>query len=225
VQNGPFADARLSVSDWNEWTTVPKVLGSYEAELHPTIEDLCEVDYDRIINIGAAEGYYAVGMALRQQSALVYAFEASDQLREQCALNSRINGAEERICIQGRCGVSDLKDIVSEEPGTDLIICDCEGQELGLLHGEIISLLTNTDLLVEIHETVATEERKESATEILTRRFRPTHKITMIPARLRTAERYSALNSLYWDEKPLAISEHRRRSKGWLLMKPEEKTA
>jgi len=38
----------------------PKFLGVYELELHPTIELACNTTFDRIIDIGCAEGYTAV---------------------------------------------------------------------------------------------------------------------------------------------------------------------
>ena len=221
VQNGPFRGVRLSVSDWDEWTTAPKVVGSYEAELHPTIKSICEIDYEQIINIGAAEGYYAVGLALIQRDAFVHAFEGVSHLREQCALNARAHGVEERIKILGECDPVNLKQLLLEKSGRKLVVCDCEGQELEILSGELLELLTGTDLLVEVHETAACKNQPESAVEILTRRFRSTHSVTMIPTRNRKTESYAALNSLEWDEKPIVLSEHRRQSKGWLLIQAQ----
>src|SRR5436190_882004 len=42
---------------------VTKLLGSYENELHPFIQQLGANKYTEIIDIGCAEGYYAVGLA------------------------------------------------------------------------------------------------------------------------------------------------------------------
>jgi hypothetical protein len=43
---------------------IPKLLGCYEAELHGVIACALNTTYDTIIDIGCAEGYYAVGLAL-----------------------------------------------------------------------------------------------------------------------------------------------------------------
>src|SRR5262245_56331762 len=37
----------------------PKLLGTYERELHPVLERICKEPYEGIVNIGCAEGYYA----------------------------------------------------------------------------------------------------------------------------------------------------------------------
>src|SRR5688500_985732 len=42
---------------------VPKLLGSYECELHGALEQVIQGDYEQVVDIGAADGYYAVGLA------------------------------------------------------------------------------------------------------------------------------------------------------------------
>ena len=54
---------------------VPKLIGSYEEEVHPIIEEIIRRRYSIVVNIGCAEGYYAVGFALRIPDAIVYAFD------------------------------------------------------------------------------------------------------------------------------------------------------
>ena len=46
----------------------PKLIGSYEKELCPTLARLLEKNYSEIIDTGCAEGYYAVGLALKTNS-------------------------------------------------------------------------------------------------------------------------------------------------------------
>src|SRR5262245_45426434 len=62
VQHGPFKG--LAYFDETVWGSItPKWLGSYEAELHPAIEEIISRPYETIIDVGCAEGYYAVGLA------------------------------------------------------------------------------------------------------------------------------------------------------------------
>ena len=64
VQMGPFAGMEF-LSNVLEGCYIPKLLGTYEMELHPTWIRLRQLrKYRTIIDIGAAEGYYAVGLAL-----------------------------------------------------------------------------------------------------------------------------------------------------------------
>ena len=64
VLSGPFAGmAMLPESSWGDGDLAPKLLGCYEAELHPAIAKAISRKPKNIVNIGCAEGYYAVGMA------------------------------------------------------------------------------------------------------------------------------------------------------------------
>ena len=68
VSQGPFQGMRyLALAYCSE--VLPKLVGTYECELIPGIEAICQAGCDRIVDIGAAEGYYAVGMALRNPGA------------------------------------------------------------------------------------------------------------------------------------------------------------
>ena len=50
----------------------PLLAGSYEAELHDVLEDVIVERPSRIIDVGCAEGYYAVGLAMRCPDAAVF---------------------------------------------------------------------------------------------------------------------------------------------------------
>lgn len=65
VRRGPFAGLRYPSHDAVGSSLWPKLLGSYEAELAPTFEALCATPYRTVVDVGAAEGYYAVGLGLR----------------------------------------------------------------------------------------------------------------------------------------------------------------
>ena len=64
VQGGPFAGMTYvrGVSCAN---TISRLLGSYEAELHPVVEQVISRSYPTVIDVGCAEGYYAIGLARR----------------------------------------------------------------------------------------------------------------------------------------------------------------
>src|SRR5258708_2693479 len=74
VLQGPFVGMYTRVRAYCS-AMLPKILGTYEREIADAIETICQAGCDRIIDIGAAEGYYAVGMALRNTKAQVIAFE------------------------------------------------------------------------------------------------------------------------------------------------------
>jgi hypothetical protein len=104
VQTGPFTGLRyprLGV------LRVPglgaRLLGSYEVELHPVIETLIATRPPLVVNIGAPDGYYAVGMALRCERAQVLAYEPEPYRSRVCAMPARMNGVADRVEHRGLC--------------------------------------------------------------------------------------------------------------------------
>ena len=75
VLSGPFKGMRYPLRSSGQGGLLPKLLGTYERELSPAIERLISDRPTLVVNVGAAEGYYAVGLALRAPQAQVIAFE------------------------------------------------------------------------------------------------------------------------------------------------------
>jgi len=100
VLYGPFPGLLYpeAVSVGSEW--LPKILGTYESELHHTIEALCARGYTTIINIGAGEGYYAVGLARRIHQSKVFAFETDPLGQELCRKMAEMNQVGGRVMLR-----------------------------------------------------------------------------------------------------------------------------
>jgi hypothetical protein len=81
VVSGPFMRMRYLTRGFAS-AFAAKVLGTYEKELHGVIAAIMLVPFKRIIDVGAAEGYYAVGFALAHPaSPPIIAFEQQDMGR------------------------------------------------------------------------------------------------------------------------------------------------
>ena len=77
VQTGPFAGMKYVCQSTG--ALCPKLLGCYESELHPAIAKAISRQPKNIINVGCAEGYYAIGMARAKGGAAdTYEADASD---------------------------------------------------------------------------------------------------------------------------------------------------
>ncbi|MGI8527335.1 MAG: hypothetical protein ACR2K5_14395 [Pseudolabrys sp.] len=100
VQSGPFKGMRF-VERSAEGCHVPKLLGSYERELHPYLEAAIKRGYRHVVNIGMAEGYYAVGMALRMTAAQVHVFDINEEARKVCTNVAALNGVTDRVSVGG----------------------------------------------------------------------------------------------------------------------------
>ena len=155
VVGGPFRGLRYPSAQPYGSALLPKFLGSYESELHPVLEAMLANEYTAIVDIGCAEGYYAVGLGLRLPHADIYAFDINAHARKLCAEMARLNGLDRRIRIGALCDQAALKSIPLGNKA--LVISDCEGYESVLFTKEIAEHLSRHDVIVETHDFIDIE--------------------------------------------------------------------
>jgi hypothetical protein len=209
VQSGPFKGMRF-VERSAEGCHVPKLLGSYEQELHPYIEAAIGRGYRHVINIGMAEGYYAVGMAMRLPSAQVHAFDVDDNARSVCREVAAINAVADRLQIGG---LFKGEDFAGYPAGETLVICDIEGGEEELLDPARFPALLGFDLIVELHELL-----KPGLVAAFRSRFEATHDIRIVPHAGRDVKLPDLFNTLGHLDQLLAVWEWRSGPTPWAVM-------
>ena len=159
VRSGPFKGMKYPAAEAAGSALTPKLLGSYECELHPLIERLIARGYDDVIDVGCAEGYYATGMAMRLPQARVHAYDTSETARALCSAMVKLNGVAGRVSIQTTCTPETL--ITFPKPGRTLVIVDCESYEKVLFTPSVCDALKGCDVLIEMHDfldvTISTE--------------------------------------------------------------------
>jgi hypothetical protein len=214
VTSGPFAGLRYvegAVGAPHVADCLPaKLLGSYEKELHPAIEWAIQTGFSTIVNVGAADGYYAVGLALRMPEARVHAFEVDDGRRDLCGELARVNGVAERVETAGACDPEWLAALEDD----CLLIMDCEGCEVSLLGPNQAANLAGSALIVELHDFI--DSRSSSAADA----FRGTHGVELIDAVPRHSGEFPELEFLGWKNRELAVSEVRSHPTRWLVATP-----
>ena len=211
VAAGPFAGMRYITRSCGS-ALAPKIIGSYEYELHAAIEGLIAGDYERIIDIGCAEGYYAVGLAWRKRIPVV-AYDSSAEARACLAELAGLNGVSSLIDGRGTCDTEELESFSGQRV---FLICDIEGAEGHLLDPTRAPALLGFDLLVEVHDGATSTALHDA----LVSRFEPTHTIETIRFRGRDG---SEASSLTWvntsDFRLSAVDERRRLGIEWMLIK------
>lgn len=213
VLNGPFRGMRyLNESVWGSIT--PKWIGSYEHELWPVISKILARSYRRIIDVGCAEGYYAVGLARAFPEADVFAYDLDPVSRAQATRLWELNGKPGAFHLERWCD----HEALNEKSGPEsLIVCDIEGGEMKLLDPARCATLAETDVLVEVHQTGKAGVKENAA--ILEARFCETHRIVQVwtTTEIPPLENVDAL-----DEEALlkACQEGRPYPQVWLWMSP-----
>jgi hypothetical protein len=189
-----------------------KLLGCFERELHPAIERAISAGYSTFVNVGAAEGYYAVGLALRVPDSRVYAFEIDEERRELCREIARANGVEDRVEILGECDA----DWFARLDADCFALVDCEGCEIGLLAPEQAASLSKSELVVELHDFI---DPRSSAS--IAESFSRTHDYEYVAATPRHSSEFPELDEIFgWKNRELAISELRAYPMGWAVLTP-----
>lgn len=175
VLSGPFKGMDYSLRA-SEGSRTARLIGAYEASLHPVIEEIIARAPDIIIDIGSAEGYYAVGMARRLPQTRVLARDASAKAQNLCRKLAEINGVADRVEVGG---LFDHADFALCQTAKTVVICDIEGAEDQLLDPTAAPGLLHADILVECHPATA-----ENLVDRLKARFSPSHHIRQIDRKL-----------------------------------------
>jgi len=217
VRSGPFVGMRYAADSVGS-AYIPKLLGIYETELTAEVENICRHRPGLIVDIGAAEGYYAVGLAMRNPQAKITAFEMNPQgqaaLREMAALNRVSN----RIEVRGKCEPADLAATLGDSP-RPIVVCDVEGYEATLLDPKVVLALTKAAILVELHDFIV-----PGITDELKRRFKTTHTIKHIWQKPRSRSQFpwNTLGTRLLPKSYLdwSVSEWRPVQMSWLWMEP-----
>lgn len=213
VQAGPFAGMRYpDYAIERVDLFAPKLLGSFEQELHEAIESAVEARPRLVVNVGAADGYYVVGLARRLPAARVVAFEADESKHWLPHEIADLNGVRHRIDVRGACEPRSLNDCL--EDGA-LVVCDCDGCELELLDVDRVPALSSATVIVEAHDLLV-----PGIKPALLGRFAPTHDIEEVPTLPRYVDDFPQLGDIPLVTRQLAISEFRGAPMSWLVMRP-----
>lgn len=207
VQSGPFAGMRY-VDEARSSALLPKLVGTYEDELHVALTALFANDYDTVVDIGSAEGYYAVGLALRLPRAAVYAYDPDPTARRLCATLARLNGVSERLVMRGAFSTESLSDIPG---GPTLVVCDVEGHEYDLFTTATAHVWRHCDLVIELHDYLGRPCREQVRASLAA-----SHAIDVIPARGKTPPP-TLPRGLSDADRRIAVDEIRPASQAWLI--------
>jgi Methyltransferase small domain len=219
VLHGPFQGMEYPNLESVGSTLYPKLIGSYEMELHPIIEHFCKQDYSEIINIGCGEGYYAVGLGLRNSKAKMYAFDLDSTARNLCEQMAKLNRISDHIIIDSICTPQMLENF--QFTGSGLIVCDCEGYESELFSESNLPTLSNCDILIETHDFIDI-----NISSRLSKLFSKTHTIKVIKSLddIEKAKTYSFPETDHLDlnAKKILFREGRPAIMEWLVMMTKE---
>jgi predicted O-methyltransferase YrrM len=217
VQAGPFAGMefpRFAVGRGE--FVVPQLLGAYELELRPAIESVIQARPATIVDIGASDGYYAVGLALACPASTVHAYEMNFFPARVCRRLAEHNGVADRIVMRGECRVEDLQALAPG--GSTFVLSDCEGAEQDLMDPDAVPWLRTSRLIVELHDFAA-----PGVEDTIRARFEPSHAVEVIRSQRRYVSEWPALTEipkLGYMDREVGVNEFRLVPIAWAVMNP-----
>lgn len=219
VQHGPFSGTRLAPESW--WSAADRgsmVLGFYEKEVLDALVGI-SADARVLVDVGAADGYYAAGALVGGLVERAVCFEMSAEGRDVIRVNAERNGIADRIVVRGLAGTDFLNEIPAADLGDGsecVFLFDIEGGEFDLLTEGNLARIARSRIIIEIHEAFEGGSKAEE----LTARAAPHFDIEVLRTGARDPGALPELASLNDDDRWLLCSESRGYLMRWLVLTP-----
>jgi hypothetical protein len=185
VQRGPFEGLRYPRRR-GDIVHLAKLLGAYECELHPALDQLVSRAPTLVVNVGSGDGYYAVGLARLLPEADVIAVDPDPIAQRACRETAELNDVAARVRFTEELDAAGLQRVLGSARA--LCVVDCEGYEDDLLDPALAPALARTDILVETHDFA-----RAGVNARLTARFSGTHRVERIAIAARVASAFPEL--------------------------------
>lgn len=216
VAHGPFAGVRLSEESLWGADVAAMLLGLYEQEVVARIANRRK-PWDLFINVGAADGFYAVGCLTSGIAMRCIAFESDPRAQEILRATAAANGVLDRLEIRGAAGTEDLLQIAPESD--TIVLIDIEGQEFDVLTQAALAHLRGTEVIVEVHEWAV--RKADDVERLVETARRAGFFLEWISTGPRDPGAIPEIAHLKDDDRWIICSEGRPRPMRWLRLSPE----
>jgi hypothetical protein len=192
-----------------------RLAGTYEEELNPYILRIVSAEPSAVIDLGAAEGYYAVGLARLMPSIPVLAYELDARARRICREVVARNGVK-NVKVRGRITPTELRRRVRP---LSFLLSDVEGYEDELFDLAKLPGLRQVFMVIELHEFAV-----PGVTSSILERFGTSHAIELVDAVPRSGAGRAQLAHLTNEEADQVVREGRPTEPPmqWAVMWPRD---
>ena len=221
VTDGKFKGLKLTFkTNTSSGVLGLKVLGLYEKEI---IDYICsQKKFDTLINLGAGDGYYSLGLLKANQISKAICFEMSKKGRSSISENSILNGASDRIQVLGKATDQTVKSVISkEQKGRILLICDIEGGEFEHFKEKEFFNTKGCTWIIELHDRVLGLNKK--VREDFLARMPENRNVFIVKSKPVDWSKHKILEELSDNDRALALSEGRKKVGEWLIISDNEK--
>ena len=221
ISYGPFAGTQLAAM--NHWSAADRgsmLLGMYEKEVLAELVRLSE-GRDILVDVGAADGYYAIGSLTGGLVSQALCFELDTDGQRMITLQAELNNVQDFVTVLGAADECFVNSLGKHFPkGTDncVFLIDIEGAEFELLTYPVLEAISPAPLIIELHDF---EPESRQAAESLIDRVSRYYDSTIIHQGDRNPNQFVELKSWSDDDRWLLCSESRVTRMRWLVCEPK----
>ncbi len=142
----------LEESSWGQADLFTKLLGIYEQQNQPIF---VESTKPILVDLGAADGYWGVGLVQAGHFERSLCFEQRRKARQIIRKTLHANGVRDRVEIAATATDTSIRELVSSryQPQDLFFLIDIEGGEFELLTFEFLSEFKSSEFLIELHSS------------------------------------------------------------------------
>lgn len=221
VRYGPFKGLQLSRDIWwGKTDRASMLLGLYEQEVLNSVQVAAAKKRRSFIELGAADGYYGVGVLVSGMFERSYCYEISEAGRETIARNAALNGVESLVEIRGAADPQFFALLPETVSDNCVLLVDIEGAEFDILTADVMHRFSKSVIIVELHDhffadgAARLERLRGDAGRIFD--------IEELTTTSRDLSKYIELRTFSDTDRWLICSEGRRAMPHWYVMTPQE---
>ena len=221
IAYGPFAGTRLaSMNHWSAADRGSMLLGMYEKEVLAELVRLSD-ERDVLVDVGAADGYYAIGSLMGGLVDHALCFELDPDGQGMIRLQAELNGVQDSVTVLGAADerfAANLDNHLPNGTGNSIFLIDIEGGEFELLTDSVLNAISPAPLIIELHDFEPSLQREA---ESLINRISRYYDSTIIYHSDRNPNQFVELESWPDDDRWLLCSESRVTRMRWLVCEPK----
>jgi hypothetical protein len=218
VAYGPFRGLKLTENPWWSFADrAPAFLGLYEREVLTALQNVPPT-YRTFVDLGAADGYYGVGVLINNMFDRSYCFEISEEGQKAIRQNAALNRVSDRIVVMGIADKGFYKQLSPDELGQAVVLIDIEGAEFDLMDSTVFKALKDSIVIIEIHDWFFSDGAAKL--QSLKNAAAATHALTPMTMESRDLSKFEELKNFHDTDRWLICSEGRKRLMTWLRLDP-----
>lgn len=215
VGYGPFAGMRLPrETSWAGPDRSSMLLGMYEQEVVAKIASY-QCGSGVFIDLGAADGFYGVGVLLAGWFDTSYCYEMSEIGQKTLLRNAYENGVGDKVVVRGLASEKFYREIPAEQLAGTVVLIDIEGGEFDLLTAATLEALRRATIIIEVHPWV---DGGEERLALLRSRAQATHDVSSFKTGARDPSQFEELSGYNDTDRWLICSEDRPMLMTWLVL-------